>query len=127
MNNINATNLPFPNTGDDSSAEVKQFFDKFFVHQVSFPAEQIDAVVGFFLKHGFDIESAKSTSIVLLNQARLDSVNVFQLIDTLKSLTEIQISQVVAQILNTYREKTSLLGYRINPLIDRYETRNILV
>lgn len=127
MSNITATNLPFQDSNRDSSIEVKQFFDKFFIHQVSFPAGQIDAVVGFFLKHGFDIESAKSTSIVLLNQARVDNVNVFQLIDTLKSLTEIQLGQIVAQILNSYREKTSLLGYRIKPLVDRYETRNILV
>jgi len=111
----------------DSLIEVKQFFDKFFVHQVSFPSNQIDAVVGFFQKRGFDVESARSTSIVLLNQARLDNISVFKLLDTLKVLTDIQLSQVVAQILNAYREKTSLLGYRVAPLVDDYESRNILV
>jgi len=111
----------------DSSTEVKQFFDKFFVHKVSFPSNQIDAVVGFFLKRGFDVESAKSTSIVLLNQSRIDNVNVFELIDTLKALTDVQLSQVVAQVLNAYREKISLLGYRIAPLVDTYESRNVLV
>jgi hypothetical protein len=118
-----ASNLPITN----SAGDVKQFFDKFFVHEITFPSNQIDAVIGFFLKHGFDPESAKSTSIVLLNQARLDNVNVFQLVDTLKKLNEVQLSQVVAQILNSYREKTSLLGYRIAPLADTYESRNILV
>lgn len=111
----------------DSSAEVKQFFDKFYQHKVSFPVDQIDAVVGFFLKHGFDIESSRSTAIILLNQARVDNVNVFQLVDTLKTLSDVQLSQVVAQVLNSYREKISLLGYRIAPLVDKYETRNIIV
>ena len=50
-----------------------------------------------------------------------------ELIDTLKGLTNNQLSQIVAQVLNAYREKTSLLGYRIEPLIDNYETRNILI
>jgi hypothetical protein len=118
-----AGNLP----SNNSSGDVKQFFDKFFIHEITFPSNQIDAVVGFFLKHGFDPESARSTGIVLLNQARLDNVNVFQLVDTLKKLNEVQLSQVVAQILNSYREKTSLLGYRIAPLADTYESRNILV
>lgn len=122
-----ASNLPQSQVPVDSSSEVKQFFDKFFVHQVSFPSNQIDAVVGFFLKRNFDLESARSTSIVLLNQARLDNVNVFELIDTLKTLTDVQLSQVVAQVLNAYREKISLLGYRIAPLVDKYESRNILV
>jgi hypothetical protein len=112
---------------NDSGLEVKQFFDKFFTQPVSFPSNQIDAVVGFFLKNGFDQQSARSTAIVLLNQARADNVNVFQLIDTLKTLTDVQLSQVVAQVLNAYREKTSLLGYRVAPLVDNYETRNILV
>jgi hypothetical protein len=34
---------------------------------------------------------------------------------------------VVAQILNAYREKVSVLGYRISVPIDEYESRNILV
>lgn len=119
-------NLPIQQ-GVDSAQEVKQFFDKFFVHKISFPSNQIDAVVGFFLKRGFDTESSRSTAIVLLNQARVDNVNVFELIDTLKTLTDVQLSQVVAQVLNAYREKISLLGYRIAQLADNYESRNILV
>lgn len=119
-------NLPIQQ-GVDSAQEVKQFFDKFFVHKISFPSNQIDAVVGFFLKRGFDVESSRSTAIVLLNQARIDNVNVFELIDTLKTLTDVQLSQVVAQVLNAYREKISLLGYRIAQLADNYESRNILV
>jgi hypothetical protein len=121
-----ANNLP-PNIVIDSTLDTRTFFDKFFVHQVSFPSNQIDAVLGFFLKRGFDVESARSTSIVLLNQARLDDVNVFALIDTLKTLSDVQLSQVVAQVLNAYREKVSLLGYRIAPLVDSYESRNILL
>jgi len=64
---------------------------------------------------------------VLLNQARLDNVDVFALLDTLKSLPDVQLSQVVAQVLNSSREKTSFLGYRISSQGDDYETRNILV
>ena len=105
----------------------KQFFDNYFVNPVSFPSGEIDATVGFFQKRGFDNNSAKSTAIVLLNQARIENVSVFQLLDTLKALTDAQLSQVVAQILNAYREKTSLLGYRVTPSTNAYESRNILV
>jgi hypothetical protein len=111
----------------DSSTNVRQFFDKFFVNKVNFPVNQIDAVVGFFISNGFDQESANNTAMVLLNQAKTDNVNVFQLIDTLKTLNDVQLSQVVAEILNSYREKTSMLGYRIAPLVDTFEVRNILV
>lgn len=121
-----SSNLPFQQS-IDSSTDVKQFFDNYFNHQVTFPSNQIDATVGFFLKRDFDLDSARSTAIVLLNQARVDNVNVMDLIDSLKALTNTQLSQIVAQVLNASREKTSLLGYRIAPITNRYETRNILV
>jgi len=121
-----ASNLPSTQE-TDSSTDVKQFFDKYFVHEVSFPSNQIDAVLGFFLKRGFDTDSARSTSIVLLNQARIDNVNVFTLLDTLKALTDVQLSQVVAEVLNAYREKVSVLGYRVATVADTFESRNILV
>lgn len=118
------TNLP-TQTPIDSSQEVKTFFDKFFRHQITFPSNQIDAVVGYFLKRGFDTDAARSTGIVLLNQARLDNVNVFQLLDSLKGLTDVQLSAVVTQVLNSYREKTSSLGYKILTVEETTESRNI--
>lgn len=119
------SNLPQPQ--GDSTAEVREFFDKYFRSQITFPSNQIDAVLGFFLKRGFDEQSARSTGIVLLNQARLDNVNVFTLIDQLKGLTDVQLSKVVTEVLNAYRIQTSTLGYKLSTLEDTYESRNILV
>ncbi len=119
-------NLPSP-TPNNGRVEVKQFFDKYFQEEISFPASQVDAVIGFFLKQGFGEENSKSTAIVLLNQAKADNINVMTLLDSLKSLTSIQLSQVVAQVLNAYRENTSVLGYRVNPISDTFESRNILI
>jgi hypothetical protein len=117
-------NLPkSPST--DSASEVKSFFDRYFLHQITFPSNQIDAVVGHFLKRGFDELAAKSTAIVLLTQSRIENINVFQLIDTLKGLTDQQLSGVVAEVLNTYREKTSSLGFRDTFIVENYESRNI--
>jgi hypothetical protein len=100
-----ANNLP---QAQSSKVDAKQFFDNFFVHEVTFPANEIAA-------------------IILLNQSRVDDVNVFVLLDSLKGLTDIQLGQVVAQVLNSYREKTSILGYHISTIADTYESRNILV
>jgi hypothetical protein len=119
-------NLPTPET-KDSSEEVKSFFDKFFRQQITFPSNQIDAIVGYFLKRGFDENSARSTGIVLLNQAKLDNINVFQLIDTLKGLNDVQLSSVVTEVLNAYREKTSTLGFKILTVEETVESRNIRV
>lgn len=106
---------------------VKDLFNATFSNTLSFPAGEIDAVVGFFLKRGFDQSSANSITIILLNQARVDNVNVFELVDTLKKLPTAQLSQVVAQVLNTTRQKTSLLGFRTAVIDNDFESRNIVV
>lgn len=117
-------NLP-PSLTSDSSEEVRSFFDRYFQHQVTFPSNQIDAVIGYFLKRGFQEQSAKSTAIVLLNQARVDNISVFKLLDTLKGLTDSQLSQVVTEILNIYRERSSMLGFKITKTDETTESRNI--
>lgn len=119
---MQATNLP-PVSNTESAEEVRAFFDKYFQHQITFPSNQIDGVLGFFLKRGFQEQAAKSTAIVLLNQARLDGVNVFQLVDTLSGLTDVQLSRVVTEVMNAYREKTSALGFKsINYTSKQYRT-----
>lgn len=117
-------NLPQGGT-TDSAEEVRSFFDKYFQHQITFPSNQIDAVIGFFLKRGFQDQAAKSTAIVLLNQSRIDNVNPFVLLDTLKGLSDAQLSEVVTQVLNIYREKSSMLGYKVTQVEETYESRNI--
>jgi hypothetical protein len=64
---------------------------------------------------------------VLLQQARLDDVNVFQLLDTLKGLTELQLSAVVTEVLNYNRQKNSTLGYRVEDTSELLEKRNVLI
>jgi len=118
------SNLP-PSTTSDSSEEVRNFFDKYFLHQITFPTNQIDAVVGFFSKRGFDDIAARSTAIVLLNQARIENVSPFKLVDTLKSLTGTQLSNVVTEVLNVYRDRSSSLGFKTISTDETVESRNI--
>lgn len=119
------TNLPLETPTNE--VEIKKFFDKYYQSEITFPAGEIDSVVGFFQLRGFDLSSARATAIVILNQARLDNVNVFELLDTLKSFPAVQLNQIVAQIINTYRQKTSLIGFRVSVPENVYEIRNVLV
>jgi hypothetical protein len=121
---MSQTNIPVEQS-TDSGEETRNFFNNYFTSETSFPVSQVDAVIGFFLKRGFDDQSARSTGIVLLNQAKNDGVNVFQLLDTLKGLTDAQLSNVVGEILNLSRQKTSILGFKFIGADDNVESRNI--
>lgn len=119
------TNLPQQKPEPRSNADVRQFFDKYFTKKLSFPTNDIDAVVGFFENRGFDKTASIAVATVLLQQAKIDEVNIFQLIDTLKGLSDVQLSAVVTETLNYSRPKTSSLGYRRPVTLDSFEQRNI--
>jgi len=108
-----------------NSSEIKTFLSNKSSTNVSFPSNQIDAVVGYFLKRGFTEQAARSTCIVLLSQARIDNINPFELIDSLKGLTDVQLSQIVTEVLNTNRDNTSVLGYTLINDDETIESRNI--
>jgi len=112
-----------------TSAELTtEFFNNFYNVEISYNPSEVDAVIGYFLKRGFDKIAAINTASVLLQQAKIDELNVQQLIDTLKGVTDVQLSLIVAQILNFNRSKTSVLGYRDeNSQTDLFDQRNVVI
>ena len=111
----------------ETQSEMKQFSDRFFNKKLSYPAAEIDAVVGFFTSREFDKTAAISVATILLEQAKTDDIKVFQLIDSLKGLDSIQLSTVVTEVLNLNRPKSSVLGFRVENKTEWNEARNIMV
>lgn len=120
------SNLPVATTRN-SESRVVEFFDNYFTEPVSFKQSDVDTVVGYFEKRNFERTAAVAISTVLLTQAKLDDVKVYKLIDTLKGLTDVQLSALVAEVLNYNRPKTSTLGYKTPPQDNNLEARNIMV
>jgi len=96
---------------EDISTSIKEFFDRNLNDKISFSSNQVDSVVGFFKKRGFDDVAATNVASVILQQAKRDNTSVFKIVDTLKGLTEIQLSNLVATILNNNRSKISNIGF----------------
>ena len=118
-------NLP-PKQDTSSSDKVNRYFSTYFGYQLEFPSNDVDAVIGFLENKGFDKVAAQSTGSVLLQQAKIDGIKVFELLDTLKSLDRVQLSFTVAQVLNFNRQKTSTLGFKVANNETPLEARNIM-
>ena len=106
---------------------IDQFYNRKIDSSTNFKTEDIDAVIGYFQKRGFDEIAAINTGGVLLRQSYQDKLPVFELIDTLRGLSDVQLSRLVAQILNINRGKSSAIGYRIPDRKNLFDQRNILV
>jgi hypothetical protein len=122
---MNNSSLPIQTQTKDT--RVTEFFDKYFTEKLSFASNEVDAVVGFFEKRGFEKSAAISTGAILLQQAKLDNIKVFVLLDTLKGLDEAKLSAVVAEVLNYNRLSTSVLGFKNTTSTSTLEKRNIEV
>ena len=110
----------------DSSDPVKRYFNTYYQKQLAYPSNEVDAVIGFLESKGFDKSAAQSTGAVLMQQAKIDNVKVFELLDTLKGLDKLQLSYTVASILNFNRQKISTLGFRVESTSTPLEARNIM-
>jgi len=116
-----------PNNNNDSNQPIKEFFNNYFNDTISFPSNDVDAVIGYFESRGFDRTASISTATVILQQAKIDGVKVFALLDTLKGMSDVQLSYIVTEILNHNRSNTSSLGYKVDNKEDLSEKRNIVV
>jgi|TARA_R110000822_G_scaffold371_11_gene1687 hypothetical protein len=87
---------------------------------------QYDAAVGFFLSRDYERQSAESIAYVLMKQAKIDGANVFTVLDTLNKSGAPDLSQLVAEILNAYRYKTSIIGFKNDRDAQDHVFRNII-
>lgn len=118
-----STNLPAP-VSDDSASDTKIFFNEYGRPDLEYPATSVEATIGFFEGKGFDRDAAEITAATLLKQAKLDNIPVFQLLDQLKGFGSVELSALIAEILNNNRPASSALGYRVKST-DIYKVRNV--
>jgi len=114
-------------TSNDQIVQTKQYFDNYQKTLVSYPSNQVDAVIGFFTGRGFELSSAQSVAGVLLQQAKVDQVNVMELIDKIKNFDKVRLNDLVAAILNANRDRRTIVGFKDNSVNEKnIYRRNII-
>jgi len=121
------TALPKADIPKKSDKEINQFFDRYYDKPLEFAANDVDSVLAFFTKRGFEQSAAVAVSSVLLKQAKIDGIKIFKILDTMKGLDDVQLSAVVAEVINYNRPKSSSIGYKRTETVDKVERRNIKV
>ena len=119
------TNLP-QKERDSLQKTIDSLTTEQYVEPFQFNANDYDAAVAFFVKRGFDRQPAEETAYVILQQAKIDSVPVMEILDTLGKADPVQMSELITIILNTNRFKSSRLGVRKNRDSKDVVSRNIV-
>lgn len=119
-----STNLPIADVQDSAEA-TKLYFDQYGESPLEFSSNDVSSAIAFFETRGFGGDAAIATAAALLRQAKADQVPVFRIIDTLKGFDSLQLSALVANILNNNRKSISSLGYRVTNVTKIDASRNI--
>lgn len=124
MNKNLYTNIPSPKLPSGSSI---QSFDAYYTQPLELSANVLAAMTGFFTSRGFESVAAESITVLIMKQAKKDGYNPMEILDTLKGLADVEISALVAEIVNYNRFKTSALGYAMKFEPNNEVLRNIIV
>ena len=103
------SNLPAAAVPDTSSTV--QAFDNYQSQPIELSSAVLAAMTAFFTKRGFGEVAAESITVTVMTQAKQDGYNPMQILDTLKGLSNVELSGLVSEILNYNRFKSSSLGY----------------
>ena len=117
---MNFSNIPVSNNVDST---VKSF-DNFYTAPTELDGTVLAAMKGYFTNRGFGDVASESIAITIAKQAKQDGYNPMQILDSLKGLTDVELSGLVSEILNYNRFKSSSLGsaqpFRTNPEVARH-------
>lgn len=100
-----------PQTRNESNSDLTvKVFDQYYQAPIDINNNELIAMIGFFEKRGFGKDAAESTALIIVKQAKKDNYSAMEIMDTLGGLSNVEISGLVAEILNYNRFKTSSLG-----------------
>ena len=106
-------------------ADLVEFLDAIGQERIELNANEYEATKAFFIDRDYDEASAEATAYILMIQAKKDNADIMSVLDTLRPATPVVISQLVTEILNAYRYKTSVLGYKNDKTTLGNVSRNI--
>lgn len=115
-------------TTQDSVDRTVRIFDNFYTTQLVVNGADYDVVLSFFKSVTSNTKIAGNFTALLFRIAQEGGYNVISLLDVLKGTeNNLQLTQVMAYYLNTFKSKTSLYGVGILPKPNEAVQRNVVL
>ena len=122
-----STNLPIePIQETNLTKKTLRLFGDYFDGSIQINSDQFDAVIAFFKGKEYTDESAETIAYVICRQAKIDNVSALTILDQLSETNPQELTDIVAEILNLYRFKSSLIGRKTDNPTPDVVSRNTL-
>jgi len=104
-----------------------RIFDSFYSFNLVVPGNQYDIVHGYFISVCATKTIANNFTAVMFRIAQDTGIPVLDLLDQIKGKSKMELNQVLAYYLNSFKSKTSLYGIAIIPKSNQPVARNIVL
>jgi hypothetical protein len=103
-----------------------KIFDSFYSFDLQVNADQYDIVHGYFTSICDTKNIADNFTAVFFRIAQETGLNVLDLLAQIKGTKKMEMNQVMAYYLNSFKSRTSLYGIAIEPKSNQPVSRNIV-
>ena len=110
-----------------SMDQTVRIFDSFYSFNLVVPGNQYDIVHSYFISVCTTKNIADNFTAVLFRIAQDTGVPVLELLDQIKGTSKMQMNQIIAYYLNSFKSKTSLYGIAVIPKSSQPVSRNIVL
>lgn len=110
-----------------SMDQTVRIFDSFYSFDLIVAANQFDIVNSYFIGVCATKNIAHNFTAVLFRIAQDTGISVLDLLDQIKGKTKMELNQVLAYYLNSFKSKTSLYGISYIPKSNQPVARNIVL
>ena len=116
------TNLPAGRSSNLSA----QAYNNSYTPPLELETNTFNLLKGFFEGHGFDKSAAETIAVTFIRQAKRDGYNPLEVLSTLRGMGSLELNDVITQILNYNRFKSSYIGTKLIPTPFPPVNRNVL-
>ena len=103
-----------------------KIFDDFYNFSLKVPADEYDIVYSYFKGICASTQIAANFTVFLFKISQETGIPTVTLIENLKGKTNLQVNQLMAYYLNSFKSKTTMYGISIVPQASQPVARNIV-
>jgi len=103
-----------------------KIFDSFYAFNAVVNAAEYDIVNSYFISVCASKSIADNFTTILFRIAQETQIPILQLLDQIKGKKKMEMNQILAYYLNSFKSKTSLYGIAIVPKSNQPVARNIV-
>lgn len=104
-----------------------KIFDQFYNFKLTVPPDEYDIVFSYFKSVCTTVQIAENFTVFLFRISQQTKIPATTLVENIKGKNKLQVNQLMAYYLNSFKSKTTMYGISFVPQTNQPVARNIVL